>query len=116
MFGAMNLFHYFYAQFLHQNVVQLVMLLHHVNHYAWVKLKKKTKFFALLFLNASFFCVETTRRCGFFFDVFGLGLPDYLNCNILTDTTDPDICIGLKEVQMARIRAQKPGTIFFSKF
>lgn len=58
--------------------------------------------------------IETTRRCGFFFDVFGLSLPEYLNCNILTDTTDPDVCIGFKEVQMARIRALKPGRIILS--
>ncbi|XP_037034832.1 atrial natriuretic peptide-converting enzyme isoform X2 [Bradysia coprophila] len=53
-------------------------------------------------------CIETTHRCGFFFDVFGLGLPDYLNCKILTDSNDPDVCIGFKEVQQAKIRAQRP--------
>ncbi|KAJ6642681.1 Atrial natriuretic peptide-converting enzyme, partial [Pseudolycoriella hygida] len=52
--------------------------------------------------------METTHRCGFFFDVFGLDLPEYLNCKILTDSNDPDICIGLKEVQQAKIRAQRP--------
>lgn len=51
---------------------------------------------------------ETTRRCGFFFDIFGLGLPDYLNCNILHDSTDPDVCVGYMEVQKARTREIYP--------
>lgn len=65
------------------------------------------KAFVLLFRSFP----ETTHRCGFFFDVFGLGLPDYLNCKILTDSNDPDVCIGLKEVQQAKIRAQRPSNL-----
>lgn len=51
-------------------------------------------------------CVETMRRCGFFFDVFGLELPEYLNCKLFTDSMDADECVGGKE--MKEFKARKP--------
>jgi atrial natriuretic peptide-converting enzyme len=49
------------------------------------------------------------RRCGFFFDVFGLELPEYLTCNLFAESQNPDECVGAKEVREAQKRAQKPG-------
>lgn len=54
-------------------------------------------------------CYETMRRCGFFFNVFGLELPEYLPCSFFQDSHNPDECVGMKEVRDARIRAQKPS-------
>lgn len=59
--------------------------------------------------NELFFCTETMRRCGFFLEVFGLSMPDYLQCEIFPESTDTDVCLGNKEVKEARFRAAKPG-------
>ncbi|KPJ10151.1 Atrial natriuretic peptide-converting enzyme [Papilio machaon] len=53
-------------------------------------------------------CQETMRRCGFFLEVFGLSMPDYLQCEIFPESTDTDVCLGNREVKEARIRAAKP--------
>ncbi|XP_039290247.1 atrial natriuretic peptide-converting enzyme isoform X1 [Nilaparvata lugens] len=53
-------------------------------------------------------CIETKRRCGFFLDVFGLTLPDYLVCDLFPESPDPDDCVGNKEVNQAKLRANKP--------
>ncbi|XP_025832340.1 atrial natriuretic peptide-converting enzyme-like [Agrilus planipennis] len=53
-------------------------------------------------------CDETKRRCGFFLDVFGLALPNYLECGLFPDSSDPEKCVGHKEVMEAKLRAQKP--------
>ncbi|KAJ8934848.1 hypothetical protein NQ314_013118 [Rhamnusium bicolor] len=58
-------------------------------------------------------CVETKRRCGFFLDVFGLALPDYLDCNLFPESSDPNVCIGHHEVIAARVRAAKPGELYY---
>lgn len=60
-----------------------------------------------LFLHLSF--VETMRRCRFFFNVFGLELPDYLSCHQFSDSNNPDICVGNKQMRDAYNRALKPG-------
>lgn len=54
---------------------------------------------------------ETKRRCGFFLDVFGLTLPEYLECDLFPESEDSDVCVGHKEVVEADKRAQKPGTL-----
>ncbi|XP_044766095.1 atrial natriuretic peptide-converting enzyme [Coccinella septempunctata] len=53
-------------------------------------------------------CYETKKRCGFFLDVFGLTLPDYLECRLFPETPDPNICVGYEEVKEAKRRAQTP--------
>ncbi|XP_067011230.2 atrial natriuretic peptide-converting enzyme [Anabrus simplex] len=53
-------------------------------------------------------CQETKRRCGFFLEVFGLTLPEYLECALFPETPDTDVCVGHQEVREAEIRAQKP--------
>lgn len=53
-------------------------------------------------------CNDTMRRCGFFFGVFGLELPEYLTCNMFKDSDDPDVCVGQRELEQARERALKP--------
>ncbi|XP_063375428.1 atrial natriuretic peptide-converting enzyme [Cydia amplana] len=53
-------------------------------------------------------CQETMRRCGFFLEVFGLSMPDYLQCDIFPESTDTDVCLGNREVKEARFRAAKP--------
>ncbi|RVE40934.1 hypothetical protein evm_014416 [Chilo suppressalis] len=53
-------------------------------------------------------CQETMRRCGFFLEVFGLSMPDYLQCEIFPESTDTDVCLGNREVKEARLRAAKP--------
>lgn len=52
---------------------------------------------------------ETMRRCRFFFNVFGLELPDYLSCHQFSDSNNPDICVGQKQMRDAYNRALKPG-------
>lgn len=42
-------------------------------------------------------CSLTMQRCGFFFDVFGLELPEYLTCKLFSDSENPDECVGGKE-------------------
>lgn len=54
-------------------------------------------------------CSETMRRCRFFFNVFGLELPDYLSCHQFSDSNNPDICVGQKQMRDAYNRALKPG-------
>lgn len=56
-----------------------------------------------------YFVTETKRRCGFFLDVFGLTLPEYLECQLFPESEDSDLCVGHKEVIEADKRAQKPG-------
>ncbi|KAG5677344.1 hypothetical protein PVAND_007109 [Polypedilum vanderplanki] len=51
-------------------------------------------------------CLETMRRCGFFFDVFGLELPEYLNCKLFTDSLDSDECVG--GIEMKELKTKKP--------
>ncbi|XP_031338612.1 atrial natriuretic peptide-converting enzyme-like isoform X2 [Photinus pyralis] len=53
-------------------------------------------------------CLEMKRRCGFFLDVFGLALPDYLECYLFPESPDPEVCVGHHEVKEAKIRSQKP--------
>ncbi|XP_022915652.1 atrial natriuretic peptide-converting enzyme-like isoform X2 [Onthophagus taurus] len=53
-------------------------------------------------------CAETKRRCGFFLDVFGLPLPDYLDCSLFPESADPDVCVGHNEVKEAKQRSLKP--------
>ncbi|KAG8322784.1 hypothetical protein J6590_015775 [Homalodisca vitripennis] len=53
-------------------------------------------------------CAETKRRCGFFLDVFGLTLPEYLECELFPESEDSDVCVGHREVIEADLRAQKP--------
>lgn len=48
------------------------------------------------------------RRCGFFFDVFNLDLPDYLKCNLFSESNDPDECVGHYEVIEAKKREKNP--------
>ncbi|KMQ87847.1 atrial natriuretic peptide-converting enzyme, partial [Lasius niger] len=54
-------------------------------------------------------CIETKNRCGFFLKVFGLSLPDYLECELFPDNPNSDECIGHHEVIEAASRAAKPG-------
>jgi atrial natriuretic peptide-converting enzyme len=49
-------------------------------------------------------CLETMRRCGFFFDVFGLELPEYLHCKLFIDSLDSDECVGGKEMKEWKTR------------
>uniref|UniRef100_A0A1B0D2D8 Uncharacterized protein n=1 Tax=Phlebotomus papatasi TaxID=29031 RepID=A0A1B0D2D8_PHLPP len=53
-------------------------------------------------------CTETMRRCGFFFEVFGLELPEYIKCHLFAESNNPDECVGSREVQEAKIRSQNP--------
>uniref|UniRef100_A0A1I8PRA4 Uncharacterized protein n=1 Tax=Stomoxys calcitrans TaxID=35570 RepID=A0A1I8PRA4_STOCA len=53
-------------------------------------------------------CTETMRRCGFFFDVFGLSLPEYLNCKLFKDFESPEECVGYEEVQNVMIASANP--------
>lgn len=49
------------------------------------------------------------RRCRFFFNVFGLELPDYLSCHQFSDSNNPEICVGQKQMRDVYNRALKPG-------
>ncbi|KOB70609.1 putative transmembrane protease, serine, partial [Operophtera brumata] len=53
-------------------------------------------------------CPKTMRRCGFFLEVFGLSMPDYLQCEIFPESVDTDVCLGNREVKEAKFRANKP--------
>ena len=55
------------------------------------------------------YCQETKRRCGFFLNVFGLTLPEYLDCNLFPESPDPDVCIGHNEVKEAKLKSERPG-------
>lgn len=61
------------------------------------------------FTTTLFSCTETKRRCGFFLEVFGLSLPDYLDCDLFPESKDTDVCVGHNDVIEAEVRAQKPG-------
>lgn len=89
-------------------MVVLDKLLGHVGAYVLVRLRL---LFLFRFLNPCFIIlnIETKRRCGFFLDVFGLPLPEYLECGLFPESTDSEICVGHKEVKDAKLRAQKPG-------
>ncbi|XP_072749852.1 uncharacterized protein [Anoplolepis gracilipes] len=52
-------------------------------------------------------CYQTKRRCGFFLKVFGLSLPEYLECELFPENPNPDECIGHHEVMEAARRAEK---------
>uniref|UniRef100_A0A6P7HE06 Uncharacterized protein LOC114347492 n=1 Tax=Diabrotica virgifera virgifera TaxID=50390 RepID=A0A6P7HE06_DIAVI len=54
-------------------------------------------------------CLETKRRCGFFLDVFGLALPDYLDCELFPESANPSQCVGHYEVKLAKQQAARPG-------
>ncbi|KAF6214052.1 hypothetical protein GE061_011783 [Apolygus lucorum] len=56
-------------------------------------------------------CFETKRRCGFFLEVFGLSLPDYLDCDLFPESPDPDVCVGHTEFEEAERRAEKPACV-----
>lgn len=49
------------------------------------------------------------RRCQFFFNVFGLELPEYLSCDQFADSKNPDICVGQKQMRDAYQRQLKPS-------
>ncbi|XP_046620350.1 atrial natriuretic peptide-converting enzyme-like isoform X1 [Neodiprion virginianus] len=53
-------------------------------------------------------CYQTKHRCGFFLEVFGLTLPEYLECNLFPENADPEVCVGHREVIEAAKRAEKP--------
>ncbi|KAI8037280.1 uncharacterized protein LOC128255857 [Drosophila gunungcola] len=53
-------------------------------------------------------CTETMRRCGFFFDVFGLSLPEYLNCKLFKDFPSSEDCVGVDEVRDVMQAATHP--------
>ncbi|KAL9874243.1 corin serine peptidase isoform 3-T3 [Glossina fuscipes fuscipes] len=53
-------------------------------------------------------CTETMRRCGFFFDVFGLSLPEYLNCKLFKDFESPEDCVGFEQVREIMIAYANP--------
>ncbi|XP_067631299.1 uncharacterized protein Corin isoform X2 [Eurosta solidaginis] len=53
-------------------------------------------------------CTETMRRCSFFFDVFGLSLPEYLNCKLFKDFENPEDCVGLDQVREVMIASTNP--------
>lgn len=55
------------------------------------------------------FHLDTKRRCGFFLDVFGLTLPEYLECDLFPENSNSDECVGHQEVLDAARRAEKPG-------
>lgn len=52
------------------------------------------------------------KRCGFFFDVFGLELPEYLTCKLFSESTNSDECVGGKEVK--ELKTRKPVCKDFS--
>ena len=63
-----------------------------------------------------YYFAETKRRCGFFLDVFGLELPEYLDCEMFPESENPDTCVGHHEVKEAEKRALKPGLQRFRLF
>ena len=66
--------------------------------------------------NVTFFRTETKRRCGFFLNVFGLSLPEYLDCSLFPESLDSNICVGSQEVIDAEIRARQAGESIRTKF
>lgn len=63
-----------------------------------------------------FLLPEMTRRCGFFLTVFGLKMPDYLDCDFFPENSDPDVCVGHREVIEASERARKPSKFLLKNF
>ncbi|XP_050092170.1 uncharacterized protein LOC126575496 [Anopheles aquasalis] len=54
-------------------------------------------------------CTETMRRCSFFFDVFGLELPEYLRCEVFNNAvSDQEECVGMAEYKESMIRSRRP--------
>ena len=64
-------------------------------------------FFHIYFVSYT----ETKRRCGFFLEVFGLTLPDYMECDLFPENPDPKVCVGHNEVLEAAKRAERPGKL-----
>lgn len=52
-------------------------------------------------------CIETMRRCGFFFDVFGLELPDYFSCKLFIESQNSEECVGGREMKIFKTRQPK---------
>ena len=52
------------------------------------------------------------QRCGFFFDVFGLTLPDYLSCKLFKDFDDPEECVGMQQVDEVDMEIENPSKYF----
>ena len=42
-------------------------------------------------------------------DVFGLSLPEYLECDLFPEDSNPDECVGQQEVLEAARKAERPG-------
>lgn len=53
--------------------------------------------------------IETMRRCDFFLDVFGLELPEYLKCGLFPESSNPEECVGYREVKEEKYRAANPA-------
>lgn len=49
------------------------------------------------------------RRCDFFLDVFGLELPEYLKCGLFPESSNPEECVGYREVKEEKYRAANPA-------
>lgn len=54
-------------------------------------------------------CFETMRRCGFFFEVFGLELPEYLSCGVFIESSNADDCVGQLEMNKSIKMELEPG-------
>lgn len=63
----------------------------------------------LYWLSILFQILEMTRRCGFFLNVFGLKMPDYLDCAYFPENANSDVCVGHHEAKEAAKRAERPG-------
>jgi hypothetical protein len=47
--------------------------------------------------------------------VFGLTLPEYLDCDLFPKKPERGQCIGYQEVKQAELRAQRPGNTNFHR-
>lgn len=74
-------------------------------------LKYRNRYTKFINLASIIFRTETMRRCGFFLEVFGLSMPDYLQCDIFPESMDTDVCLGNREVKEVRFRASKAGDV-----
>lgn len=54
-------------------------------------------------------CNEVMRACKFFFDVFGLELPSYIQCSTFADSDDEDVCLGYRETRQAVVDPRIPS-------
>lgn len=52
---------------------------------------------------------ETSRRCGIFFQVFGLHFPQDGDCDLLPSSENPDECIGHAEMVLHDKQEQLAG-------